>query len=59
MPLKPVRIARERMKPIIVKAIRVYKEKRDERALDVLARYLLGEISREEALEKLRRLEAR
>jgi hypothetical protein len=59
VPLKLVRIARERMKPIIAKAIRVYRERRDERALDVLAGYLLGELSREEALEKLRRLEAR
>ena len=59
MPLKPVRIARERMKPVVAKAIRVYREKRDERALDILTKYLLGEMEREEALERLRRLEAR
>jgi hypothetical protein len=56
MPTRLVAEARKRMAPVVETALRLCRERRDERALDVLAAYLAGNISRSQALARLQAL---
>jgi len=56
MPTRLVAEARRRMAPVVEEALRLYRERGDERALDVLAAYLAGNITRGQALARLQAL---
>ena len=56
MPTRLVAEARRRMAPVVEEALRLYRERGDERALDVLAAYLAGNITRSQALARLQAL---